>query len=252
MAVSNTAAGQAEISVLFIGNSLTYYNDMPEILKELAITAGKKISVASVTKGSSTMCRQASSATEIGVRVDGMLQNHWDYVVIQPSRRITPKEDSVRIAEFEAGKRLDSRIKKTGAETVIYCTWGSNTGSTGIFRMNDDKVNASADGSFAISQDGHSRFMQDICREYSDMLGADIVDCAELFRYLIKEHPEVNLYHTDNKHPSVYGSFAAACAFFAYFFGESAEEAAKSNTKGVEEDIAVMLAKAADRIVGKA
>ena len=238
-----------DIRVLFIGNSLTYYNDMPELLEKLAVSNGKKITVESVTDGSSTMCQQASTSTSIGGTVRNSMKKKWDYVVIQPSRRITPNENTVRNAELEAGKELDSWIKKAGAKTLIYCTWGNNTGSASIYTMNADKVNASESGSFAITQDEHSKFMQTISREYSELLGADMVDCAELFRYMLNGQPSVNVYYTDNRHPSLYGSYAVACAFYSYLYGESAEEAAKKYHNGIAEDLAVMLAKAAAHIV---
>lgn len=246
---ARTDNSNREIRVLFIGNSLTYYNDMPELLEKLAVSAGKKITVESATEGSSTMCQQTSTTTSIGLMVKNYMKQKWDYVVLQPSRRITSKENTVKNAEFDAGKVLDSWIKDAGAKTLLYCTWGNNTGSASIYTMNADKVNASSSGSFAITQDEHSKYMQSISREYSELLGADLVDCAELFRYMLNEQPSVNVYYTDNRHPSLYGSYAVACAFYSYLYGESAEEAAKKYHTGISEDLAVMLAKAAAHVI---
>ena len=39
------------MNILMIGNSYTYYNDMPKILESLAIENGKDVRVDSVTKG---------------------------------------------------------------------------------------------------------------------------------------------------------------------------------------------------------
>ena len=37
--------------VLFIGNSHTYFNDMPQMVKELANAAGEELHVTMLTKG---------------------------------------------------------------------------------------------------------------------------------------------------------------------------------------------------------
>lgn len=42
------------MNILFIGNSYTYYNDMPKMLESLARAAGFYAEVASVTKGGYT------------------------------------------------------------------------------------------------------------------------------------------------------------------------------------------------------
>ena len=39
------------MNILFIGNSYTYYNDMPNILEALAKENGKDLSADAVTKG---------------------------------------------------------------------------------------------------------------------------------------------------------------------------------------------------------
>ncbi len=241
--------GGEPLRVLFIGNSLTYYNSMPDIVGKLGTLAGRKIEVASATKGSGTMCQQISDSTEVGRQVRDLLKEKWDYVVIQPSRRITEKDDTVRQAEFAAGKILDAMIKNAGAQTLIYCTWGNNTGKSKIFEMLPDGVGSKATDSFPITQDDHSSYMQSVCREYCGVLGAEMVDCAELFRYLMKNQKAYNVYYTDDRHPSLYGSFAVACAFYSYFYGESAAVPA-AKYEGIDPaGAAGILAEAAAHVV---
>lgn len=57
------------------------------------------------------------------------------------------------------------------------------------------------------------------------------------------------MYHSDERHPSLYGSYAVACAFYAYFYNESPVAAAELYHDGIPADIANLLALAADHIV---
>jgi len=243
------AAEEKELRVLFIGNSLTYYNNMPETVEKLGLLAGKKIVVESATQGSGTMTEQISGTTAVGQKVRAYLTEKWDYVVIQPSRRITEKDATVKAAELEAGKELDRMIKAAGAKTLIYCTWGNNTGTSNVYTMVSGSIDSKVTGSFSISQDDHSKYMQSVCREYCDLLGAETVACAELFRYLMTDQKAYNVYYTDNRHPSVYGSFAVACAFYAYLFNESPVDVAKKYTGITPAGSAEILAAAASHIV---
>ena len=70
---------QDSLRLLFIGNSYTYFNDLPQMVYEIAKTQKKKLIVHSITKG--------------GERLRGHLKNdkvrkalseeHWDFVVLQ-------------------------------------------------------------------------------------------------------------------------------------------------------------------------
>lgn len=235
--------------VLFIGNSLTYYNDMPALVMALGRAAGRDIYTRKVTAGSSTMCQQTSTTTEIGREVEEALRESWDIVVIQPSRRISSRESTVKAAELAAGRLLDERIRATGAKTVIYGTWGNNTGNTGIYVMNSDGVNASKAGTFAISRADHNAYMQSVAREFAEMLDAPMVDGAALFDFVIRSQPAINLYYSDERHPSLYGSYAIACAFYAFLYNESSAAAADAYHDGIEPAVAQLLSAVADHIV---
>ncbi|MBQ9080835.1 MAG: hypothetical protein IJY27_07175 [Clostridia bacterium] len=240
---------ETPLRILFIGNSLTYYNDMPAILMALGKAVGKDIYTYKVAVGSSTMCQQISKTTEIGSLVNLAFRQDWDYVVIQPSRRITEKENTVKDAELAASKVLDERIKEAGAQTVIYATWGNNTGSCSIFRMNSDGVNATSIAKYTISRADHTAYMKSVSEEFANALEAPMVDCSSLFEFMVTSYPNINMYHTDERHPSLYGSYAVACAFYAHFYNESPVGAAELYHDGIDAATAKLLAQAADHIV---
>jgi hypothetical protein len=124
-----------ELRVLFLGNSLVYFNDMPGMFGALARSAGKDVYVDSVTKGAATMSLFADKATEIGALAYSKLTGErWDYVIIEPSRRITPFEDTVLKAEIAAAGVLNKLAGAAGGRVLIYSVWGNNTGSLTVCR----------------------------------------------------------------------------------------------------------------------
>lgn len=71
---------QAQTSML-TGNSYTYVNDLPNTMKQLALSLGEDVTVASSAPGGYTLFQHATyapTATAIGSR-------QWDYVVM-PNR----------------------------------------------------------------------------------------------------------------------------------------------------------------------
>ncbi len=212
------------LDILFLGNSLMYYNDMPGIFRNLARAAGKDVYVDSVTKGSATMSQFASAETEIGQRMRTLLSSRtWDIVIIEPSRRISPYETTVFEAELESAKTLQKLARSAGAEIMLYSVWGNNTGSLTIYTANTP-LDMPASGTQAISHGAHTRFMHETNLKVAEALGgAKIIEAGYAFENLRAANSTINLYDPDERHPSAEGSYLAACTVFATIFGEKTE-----------------------------
>ena len=95
-AVMAQEAKQDSLRLLFVGNSYTYYNDLPQMVYEIAKTKKKKLSVRSVTKG--------------GERLKGHLYNEklremlttekWDFVILQEQSSAPAKQTETVIADI--------------------------------------------------------------------------------------------------------------------------------------------------------
>ena len=109
------------LNILFLGNSLIFVNDMPFVFNNICLYQGKEVHVESITEGSSTMCLFASETYHLGVEFRAKLaERQWDYIMIEPSRRATPYETTIREAELNAAEVLHGLITANGAETLIY------------------------------------------------------------------------------------------------------------------------------------
>ena len=207
---------------LFLGNSLMYYNDMPDIFAEIAKEQGKDVYVKSVTKGSATVSDFASPSTEVGAQALPLLKNEkWDYVVIEPSRRISPYEDTVKKLEFDSAKTIRTLAAAAGAKTVLYAVWGNNNGSVVEYNATGG-VSTAEVSTHSMGRAQHTKFMEDTSAELAGILGdVPVAHAGYAFENCIAADPSLNLYYTDERHPSLEGSWLAACVIYDTVFGES-------------------------------
>ena len=206
--------------VLFLGNSLIFFNDMPKIFEDLCTYAGIPVEVDSVTQGSCTMSLLATTETPIGAQAQAKLTSEeWDYVIIEPSRRATPFEDTIYNAELDAAVVLDDLAQAAGAETLIYSVWGLNSGTTGVYQQIG--YNSTKTGTHAISRTAHCNYMSYFGEKVSEKLGGrKIVRAGYAFENSIAQYPSTNLYYTDNQHPNATGSYLVACTIYDTMFEE--------------------------------
>lgn len=205
--------------VLFLGNSLIFFNEMPKMFEDLCIYDGIPMQVDSVTQGSCTMSLLATTQTSIGLQAYKKLtEETWDYVIIEPSRRATPFEDTIYEAELEAAVVLDQLAQDAGAETLIYSVWGLNKGETGVYQqVGYDSIKT---GTHAITRSAHCNYMNWFGEKVSEKLGGrQIIKAGYAFENSIATFPSTNIYYTDDQHPNATGSYLVACTIFDTMFG---------------------------------
>jgi hypothetical protein len=209
------------MNILFFGNSLIFYNDMPTIFRELATAAGEDVTVESVTKGSATMSHFASETDPLGIRAREILASRrWDYVIIEPSRRITPFEDTVMAAETAAAHTLKALAEEAGAKVLLYAVWGNRNGIVReCVAEAPPHMPIVADHPYA--REDHELFLRQVSHRISDELGgATVIEAGKTFEALLARDESIELYHTDLRHPSPAGSYLVACVIYATIFGK--------------------------------
>ena len=209
------------MNILFLGNSLIFYHDMPTIFRELATAGGQDVTVDSVTKGSATMSHFACETDPLGIRArEALASRHWDYVIIEPSRRITPFEDTVLAAETEAARTLKALAEDAGAKVALYAVWGNRNG---IVRecVAQDPPHMPIVADHPCTREDHELFLRQVSHRISDELGGvPIIEAGKTFEALMARDSGIDLYHTDLRHPSPAGSYLVACTVYATLFGK--------------------------------
>ncbi len=194
-------------SVLFIGNSYTYYNSMPEThFKMMMRDAGYDVTVKSLTKGSQKLLASASPSDELGAKIDKALKEEkFDFVILQEagSQAITKPQ-----AFLFAVRTLAEKIRANGATPILYCVWGSKEGRESLSQYGG--TTESMMWKIAASHE-----------KVGGKLEIEIANVGMAFYDVHNDYSEnkINLYNTDLYHPSDAGSYLAALTIFAEITG---------------------------------
>ena len=109
------------MKILMLGNSFTFYHDMPRTLAELT-----GAEVTAHTRGGARLSEHLNPSTSLGARTQSALQTgHWDYVVLQEmsSGPITAPGSFSRSVRLLCGQ-----IRACGAVPVLFATWAYEKG----------------------------------------------------------------------------------------------------------------------------
>lgn len=199
---SASAASDGALRVLFLGNSYTYYYNLPRMVEEFATAAGgRKIETRMIAPGGASLADHLENKRTL----EAIRTGRWDFVVLQEQSQLgavylVNGEPRVGNAEafFAAGRALDAEIRKAGAKTVLYHTWPR--------RDAPDSDRAMLDYAYT-----------HLARE----LRALRAPVGPAWQEARAELRGVSLYADDGSHPSSAGSYLAAAVICATLTGAS-------------------------------
>ncbi len=197
--------------VLFIGNSYTYVNNLPQMLADVATAMGDTVIFDSNTPGGYTLQGHTTNATTLSKIAVG----NWDYVVLQEqSQKPSFPISQVSTDVLPYAKRLDSIIHATNtcAQTVFYTTWG---------RKNGDAANC-AGWPPVCTYAGMDSLLALRYRMMADSNMAILSPVGPVWNKIINTNSNINLYQADESHPSIAGTYAAALTFYSVLFKKDA------------------------------
>ncbi len=202
---------QTTKKVLFLGNSYTYVNDLPSIIDSLANADGNDLIHDQNTPGGYTLEEHSTNATSLAK----ISSQNWDFVVIQEqSQRPAFSPSQVATEVYPYAKILNDSVvaNDSCSETLFFMTWG---------RQNGDQTNCQYYPPICTYEG-----MQHGLRNSYLQMGVDNYASVSPVGMAWKKVREItndtiNLYSSDESHPSIYGSYLAACVFYASIFNES-------------------------------
>ncbi len=235
----NSYAGK-KARVLLLGNSYTYVNNMPQIVADMAASTGDTLEWEMEAPGGFMFSgHYTSMASKAKIK-----KGHWDYVVLQEQSQ----QPALPYSEFRFtnlyAHLLDSLINVSNpcAETIFYMTWG---------RKNSDASNCAT-----YTSQGWPHFctylgMDSVIRARYEMMANDnqaiVSPVGAVWRVIRLQHPNINLYDADESHPSMAGSYAAACAFYTAIFRKDPTQVTFNATLGAT--VAADIRAAAKKVV---
>ena len=201
-AVSNA---QQSVNVLFIGNSYTEVNNLPQMTATIAQSMGDQLTYGSNTPGGCTFAQHCVNQSMSLIR-----QGDWDIVVLQEQSQLPSfPQQQVENEVFPYARQLVDAIYASNhcAEPMFYMTWG---------RKNGDQLNAAEFPPLGTYEGMDSL----LCLRYTYMANsndASLCPVGRVWNYL-RHTSNIELYQSDESHPSLAGTYAAACAFYTMFF----------------------------------
>lgn len=187
--------------VLFIGNSHTFYNDMPYIFKQICLENNIPVEVTMLARGYKGLDYHAN---EPETRFN-ILYGDYDYIILQHLQSGFDKE----VLYNSAKKIKDIANISNNNKILLYMTW--------TLKSEREKQKDMTDGYL----------------EAGEKLGVPVIPAGTVWWNYIDKYPDANLYFRDDKHASRLGSTLVAYTIFYTMYGKLAntqnEECIKIN-----------------------
>jgi len=187
------------LRVLFVGNSYTYFQNLPAVLASLARGAGRALETRMVAPGGWRL-RDHLEGEAPGVLAEG----GWDVVVLQEQSTLGSNlyvDGQTRVGDDSvyrpAVERWAAAVTAAGARPLLYLTWARRHAPEDQATL-DAAVHAAAAAT-----------------------GADVAPVGPAWALARARRPELELYIQDGSHPTPAGTYLAACTFYATLFDAS-------------------------------
>ena len=182
------------MKILFIGNSHTFFNDMPRTFAALwEAGTGEQISPVMLCHPGMGFDYHVKEYFECRYN---LLYGGYDYCILQQKAHPFAGTEE----DFAAGVRLAELAKAGGVKPVFALTWAEKKYPEHQERMNDF----------------HTR----LCLK----TGALLSPVGKAWQVLLKTDPDFPLYFEDGEHASVYGDYLIACTHYRLLSGKSCLE----------------------------
>ena len=174
------------MKTLFIGNSHTYFNDMPGIFKEICKAHGIDMHVTMLTRGGMGLDYHMNQEhTRFNILYGG-----YDYVVLQHTAHPMGDFDLMR----KGAQTLVKWAKEAGSTPVLYQTWAKK------------------------GDEDFQPFMSGVYDLLGRELHALVAPVGNRWQQHRRLHPDTEMYFTDGEHASPAGSLLAAQVIFETLF----------------------------------
>lgn len=183
---SMTSSNEDTVNVLFIGNSFTFYHDMPKMLEVISKREPDGIIIRAEMESRPGVSLEHHYLQ--GQARNRIAEGHWDYVILQEQSAM-PLTNRSKMERYV--KLFADDINKIEAIAILYAIWADNDRPQDLDSLN--RVN------FEIAR-------------RAKMLVAPV---GSAFKEALESDNSIRLYASDQHHPSLEGSYLAARVFYA-------------------------------------
>jgi hypothetical protein len=196
--------------VLFLGNSYTYVNNLPQLIADMAASTGDTLVFDSNTPGGQNLGGHLADP----VSVNKIKAGGFDYVVLQEQSMRPSFPDDWVVGDFLLyARQLDSliRLYNPCGQTLFYMTWGYRDG-------NPDFCLAYPWWPYPCTYEVMDSLTQLRYCMAADSNRALVAPAGAVWHAIRHEDPSIELYDSDGSHPALAGTYATACCFYTAIF----------------------------------
>ena len=180
--------------ILYLGDSYTYYNDLPAMVAEMADSAGSDVRF-DITMRAFPNAKLEDHWNNETTR-SLLAQGDWDRVMVQPESYFQELEGDH--SHFRLGSRLFEAAGR--AQRAIVVSW---TASEDAYQNRP------------MTRAEHFQNIETNHRGLASRTGAGLIDVARVWRDVEAEALPFSLYQRDGNHPSLEGSYLAGLVIYA-------------------------------------
>ena len=195
-------------AILFIGNSLTYANDLPVMVRRVAEAAGGELRVGMAAGPDLAVIDHTSGATEALEKISG---NRWDVVVLQQGP--TPAgicRDTLVIAAM----RLAPAIRGAGGRPALFLPWTRQ------------------------SYTGPMNEVAESATQAARAVGGLVIPVGIAWRKALEADASLPLYAEDGYHPAPAGTLLAALTTYDRVVGGDVSAIPPDRLRGIAAGLA--------------
>ena len=180
------------LNVLFVGNSYTYFNNLPQLVSIISDSTQTKLVTKKSTIGGARLSEHWLGERELKTK-ELIKDGEFDIVVLQEYSMgaIDEPENTKKYL-----KLFSDYIKENNAKPYFYLTWAREK-----VPQYQNKINS-------------------VFKEAATENQATIVPAGKAWARAKELSPTIELYDPDGSHPSKLGTFFSACVFVATITGE--------------------------------
>jgi hypothetical protein len=196
----------AALQVLFIGNSFTFFNNLPDMVAGIAASLPKGPAIRPVMFASGGMTLQWYWAA--GKATAAIDERAWDYVVLQEQSALGAGTEvgdgglSPPGLFHESVRKFVPRIRARGATPLLLMTWARRS------RPTDQTL------------------LSDAYNSIGQELGVTVAPAGTAWEEAQRVYPQLVLHVADGSHPNPAGTYLTACVLYATITGRDPRGAA--------------------------
>jgi hypothetical protein len=253
-----------EINVLFIGNSLTYFYDMPQTVQKMLNETNPNIRIEQSTfpgqsldghlsdiitsrteNGINTRKKEEGEKTETEIKI---AEKKWDVVILQTGTISVLIPENRELITNKAISEIKKLVSNPNCKFILFNTWPSKNEYPKQYcypsRMIDKSILKERCCSPTLENLEQETNL--INESYDSVARKNNLlksDNGNKFYEVLTKYPEIELYE-DDSHPNKYGAFLSACIFYQMLTNKKTSEL--KFTGEIEPKIAELLKQIAE------